>query len=186
MGAGHFGPLIGYRNGPVAVGLGRWAATLVATAASTYALDLVATTAGLLLAASHVLSGLDRGWVLLFLAASYVAWGTGLWANLRANWALLQCTGTSTNALSKAAHDLAGRVTADPQWRRLATDAGYVGTELAKEAPYYVGAVGAAVFSESINAIDAMIFLGGANLGAALYEFALARGVRLFLRRRQS
>lgn len=183
MAAGRVGARAVCGKGPAWQGLGRWAATLAATAISTYALDLVATAAGLALAATHLLDGWERGWVALFLLGSYVAWGAGLWANLKANWELLERTGTSTNALSKAAYDLLGRLQATRSWRRIATDAGYVGTELAKEAPYYVGAVGAALVSRSIDANDAMIFLAGANLGAALYEFALARGVRVFLRR---
>lgn len=181
MAAGHLGQLRS-QNMPVLAGAGRWAVTVAATVASTYALDLMASAAGLALAASQLLSGLDRAWVLLFLLASYVAWGAGLWANLRANWELLQRTGTSTNVLSKAAHDFVARLTSSLRWRRVATDAGYAGTELAKEAPYYAGAVGAALLSDSISASDAMIFLAGANLGAAVYEFALAHGVRFFLR----
>ena len=42
-----------------------------------------------------------------FLALTYIAWGAGLRTSLGANWTLLEQTGTSTNALSKAAHDLA-------------------------------------------------------------------------------
>ena len=42
--------------------------------------------------------------MLVLVAASYVAWGAGLRLSLRANWALLEQTGTSTNVLSKAAH----------------------------------------------------------------------------------
>ena len=49
--------------------------------------------------------------------------------NLRANWALLERTGTSTNALSTAGYDLVR----GPRGRRIAAAAGYVGTELAKE-----------------------------------------------------
>ena len=56
-----------------------------------------------------------------------------------------------------------------------------IGMVLAKEAPYYLGAAGAALFTESISAVDAIVFLAGANVGAAAYEFALARGLRLFL-----
>ncbi len=126
---------------------------------------------------------LEHGEALLFLFASYLAWGAGLWAILRVNWDLLQRTGASTNLLSKAAYDIVARLTASRRWRRVACDIGYVSTELAKEAPYYLGAAGAALFSDSISATDAIVFLGGANLGAAAYEFALARGMRLFVRR---
>jgi hypothetical protein len=106
-----------------------------------------------------------------------VVWGAGLRVNLRANWALLEQTGTSTNALSKAGYDLLKR----PRARRVAAAAGYVGTELAKEVPYYVGAFGAAVLTDSVSSDDALIFLAGANLGAAAYEYGLARLTRAYL-----
>ena len=82
---------------------GTWLITVGATVASTYALDATATAAGLLLVASDLLTGLDRLPALALLVASYGVWGLGLRANLRANWALLRRTATSTNALSKAA-----------------------------------------------------------------------------------
>lgn len=160
-----------------------WAVTVAASFATTYALDFVATGAGLLVVASQLLNGLDYGAALLLLLASYVAWGAGLWAMLQVNWDLLERTGASTNLLSKAAHDVAARLSSSRRWRRVATDVGYISTELAKEAPYYLGAAGAALFTDSISAIDALVFLAGANIGAAAYEFALARGMRLFVRR---
>lgn len=144
-----------------------------------------ATAAGLALAAAHVLQDRDHQIVLLFLIASYMIWGAGLRANLQANQALLESTGTSTNILSKAAYDLVSARTANPRARRLAAAVGYAGTELAKEAPYYGGAVGAALLSDAITAKDAMIFLGGANLGAAFYEYALAYLTRMLLRRKK-
>jgi hypothetical protein len=141
----------------------------------------VATAAGLALAASQLLRGLDHALVLAFLALSYVAWGAGLRVNLRANQALLERTGVSSNALSKAAFDLSAR--AGRRTRRFAAAVGYVGTELAKEAPYYLGAFGAVAVSGSVEAHDALVFLAGANLGAAVYEYGLARATRTFLRR---
>ena len=80
---------------------------LAATAASTYALDAVATTAGVLLVGSQLLSGLDHAPALALLAATYVLWGAMLRANLGANWLLLRQTGTSTNVVSKAAFEVA-------------------------------------------------------------------------------
>ena len=118
-----------------------WVVTITATAVSTCALDGVATAAGVLLVASGALRGLQHWQTLVLLAASYAAWGAGLRANLRANWTLLEQTATSTNALSKAAHDLTKLRTASVRARRIAAAAGYLGTELAKEAPYYAGAV---------------------------------------------
>jgi hypothetical protein len=164
----------------------RWLVTVAATVLSTYALDAVATVAGLLLAASQLLRGLDHGAVLVFLGATYIAWGAGLRVNLRANWTLLEETGTSTNLLSKAAYDVVKFRSGSTRARRIATDAAYVVTELAKETPYYAGAFGAALLADSISANDALIFLGGANLGAAAYEYGLAQAVRAILPRRHA
>jgi hypothetical protein len=158
--------------------------TIAATALSTYALEAIATAAGIALAASHVLRGLDQVFLLGFLGGTYVVWGAGLRLNLKANWALLEQTGTSTNALSKAAHDLAKLRAMSLRARRRASAIGYVGTELAKEAPYYAGAFGATIVTSSISSTDALIFLAGTNLGAAVYEYALAGGTRAFLSRR--
>ena len=173
----------GVRAGPFGLSkASQWAVTIAATVASTYALDAVATVAGLGLAASGLLRGLGHMQVLLFLASTYLIWGLGLHANLKANWALLLETGTSTNALSKAAYDLIKLRTASERVQRFAASVGYTGTELAKEAPYYAGAFGAVLFTDSVSANDAIIFLGGANLGAAVYEYGLARLVRAFLK----
>jgi hypothetical protein len=178
-----------HAGGPRASSLSRtkrWIITLAATAISTYTLDAVATTAGVLLAVSQLLHGLDHALVLLFLGGTYVAWWAGLRVTLRANWALLEDTGTSTNVLSKAAYDLVKLRTRSARARRIAAAIGYVGTELAKETPYYAGAFGAALLSDSVSSNDALIFLGGANLGAAAYEYGLARGISAFLHRRDA
>ena len=167
------------------VSLWQWLITSGATVASTYALDAVATAAGLALVASGLLGSLDHAVALVFLATTYVAWGAGLRVNLRANWALLVETGTSTNVLSKASYDLARSRTTDPTRIRLAGSIGYVMTEIAKEVPYYAGAFGTAVVTDSVGATDAIVFLGGANLGAAVYEYGLAGATRGFLRRRE-
>jgi hypothetical protein len=164
--------------------LRRWEVTIAATVISTYALDGIATAAGVLLVASQLLAGLDHGALLGFLACTYVAWGAGLNANLRENWTLLERTGTSTNAPSKAAYDLAKRREAGLRVQRLASAGGYLATELAKEVPYYVGAFGAVLLTDSVAARDALIFLAGTNLGAAVYEYGLARATRAYLSRR--
>lgn len=160
-----------------------WMVTAAATVASTYALDAAATAAGLLLVTSGLLDGLGRPVVLSALAASYVAWGAALRPALAANWALLERTGTSACLPSKAAHILSLRKGVPPRARRIAASLGYVGTELAKEAPYYLGAAGAVLLTEAVTSSDAVIFLAGANLGAAVYELGLARLVRLVLAR---
>ena len=92
-------------------GFRTWAVSIVATAASTYALDAAATAAGVLLVASGLLDDVAHRWVVVFLVVSYAAWGVGLAAALRANSVLLATTGTSTNVLSKAAYDLTRRLT---------------------------------------------------------------------------
>jgi hypothetical protein len=104
-------------------------------------------------------------------------------ANLAANWSLLARTGASTNVLSKAAHDIARARGAGPRGCRFAASSGYVVCELAKEVPYYASASGAALLSHDVSADDAIVFLAGTNLGAAVYEYGLARATRLFLRR---
>ena len=157
----------------------RWAVTLVATGASTYALEGIATAAGVLLAASHLLRGLDHWLVVALLAVTYLLWVAALRVNLQANWRLLSETGTSTNVLSKAAYELAKRRPLRTQ--RIAAAGGYVGTELAKEVPYYAGAFGAVFVSDSVSSTDALIFMAGTNIGAAVYEYGLALATRTFL-----
>ena len=159
----------------------RWALTLAATVVSTWALDVVAAFAGVLLAASHVFDGAPRFLVVGFLAATYVLWALGLQANLIANWRLLEETGTSTNALSKVGFELARLRSSSQRAVRAASAAGYVVTEIAKEAPYYAGAFGTALLSDSVDSTDALVFLGGANLGAAVYEYGVARLTRAML-----
>jgi hypothetical protein len=50
--------------------------------------------------------------------------------------------------------------------------------------PYYASAAGAVLVSDAVSAADAIGFLAGTNLGAAVYECGLARATRAFLRRR--
>jgi hypothetical protein len=165
-------------------GAARWLVSIAATIASTYALDAFAAVAGAALVAWGLLDDVGHRWVLVFLIASYAAWIAGLSANLRANAALLATTGTSTNVFSKAAYDLTRRLGSD-RASRFAAAVAYTGTELLKEVPYYTAAFGAAVVSDSITADEALIFLGGANLGAALYEGGLARLTHAVLHRRE-
>ena len=163
-----------------------WLITLAATAASTYALDAVATAAGVLLVASQLLSGLDHTRRARLPGRVVRAVGNfGLRANLRANWLLLRRTGTSTNVLSKAAFELAGRRGARARSGSRPARATSP-TELAKEAPYYAGAFGAAVLTDAVSSNDALLFLAGANLGAAAYEYVLARLTRRLLPARGS
>ena len=160
------------------MGARRWMISGVATVASTYALDFIATGAGIALLASTVLDGTGHTQLIFLLALTYVIWMAGLRVSLEANWKLIRETGTSSSVFSKAAHDLARAKTGNQAIHRLAANAGYVCFELAKEAPYYLGAFGAALLTDSISSNDAIIFLGGANLGAAAYEYGLARLVR--------
>jgi hypothetical protein len=93
--------------------------------------------------------------------------------------------------VSKAAHDLATLAGASQRVRSIAADGGYVSTELAKEVPYYAGAFGAALLSDSVSSNDALVFLAGANLaganlGTAVYEYGLGRLTRAFLGLRSS
>jgi hypothetical protein len=153
----------------------QWAVTLGAMAASTWALDAVATGAGALLAGSGLLEPLSGAGVATVLLVSYLAWGWGMRGAIRANLALLAVSGTSTNALSKLAWDWGHVRGWTPRLTRLTATIGYVLTEFAKEAPYYAGAFGLAALTESLSAGDAVIFLAGANFGAAIYETGQGR-----------
>jgi hypothetical protein len=144
-------------------------------------LEVVATFAGVLLAASHLFDEAPRFLVVGFLAATYVLWALGMRANLIANCRLLEETGTSTNALSKVGFDLARLRSSSQRAVRAASAAGYVVTEIAKEAAYYAGVFGTALLSDSVDSTDALVFLGGANLGAAVYEYGVARLTRAVL-----
>ena len=178
------GPSRGTAIGAERRGL-RWVVSAGATLASTYLLDLVATASGLLLVASPLLDGAHTGGLWVVLAASYVVWGLGLRVNLRANLALLDRAGVSTNLLSKAAYDLATRRAAGRRATRLAAGSGYVLSELLKECPYYLGAFGAAALSDGVATGQAVTFLIGANLAAGLYEYVLAAATGGFLHRRR-
>jgi hypothetical protein len=153
----------------------RWLVSVAATVVATGTLEIVATAAGGLLAASRFLDRASHGVLLGFLAATYLVWVAALRRNLAANWRLLEATGTSTNAFSKAAYELVRARPGTRRAMRAASIAGYVVTEVAKEAPYYAGAFGAMLVSDSVDGKDALIFLAGTNVGAALYEYTVAK-----------
>lgn len=163
--------------------ISKWSATIVANAASTYALDTVATAAGVSLVATGLLSGIGIHAAIGLLAASYVLWATGLSSSLAANWRLLETTGTSTSILSKLAYDLTARRTMRLGMRRFLSAAGYVLFELAKESPYYLGAFGLAFATDAISGEEALVFLAGANAGAAAYEYGLGWSTRVLLQK---
>ena len=162
----------------------RWTVTIAATVVSTWALDIFAAAMGLLLVASPMLDEAPRGIVIAFLVGSYLVWAAGLRINLIANWRLLEETGTSTNAPSKLMFELVRHRTSRQSVVRVASAAGYIATEIAKEAPYYAGVFGTVLLSDAVDSTDALIFLGGANIGAAVYELAVARLTSVYLERR--
>jgi hypothetical protein len=162
----------------------RWAVVAAATVVSTCALDIVATAAGVLLVASHMFDGASRAAVFAFLAVTYLLWIAGLRVNLIANWRLLEQTGTSTNLLSKLMFELARLRSTNRRAPRAASAAGYLAAEIVKEVPYYAGAFGTALLSDTVDSTDALVFLAGTNVGAAIYEYGVARLSRGFLNRR--
>jgi selenocysteine lyase/cysteine desulfurase len=164
-----------------------WLATLAATLEATCALDGTATVTGLGLAAvAGPLRDLPTLALVVLLVVSYLAWGLGMKANLRANRALLTTTGTSTSGLSKAAFDVVRHRTSGDRAAHVAAAVGYVAWNVAFDIPYYTGAFGAAALSETITSQAALVFLMGANLGAAVYEYGIAGLTRAFLERRAS
>ena len=161
----------------------RWMLSAGATAASAYTLDALATAAGAALVVSGLLEGVSRSQLLTLLAGSYLLWAAGLRVALDANWLLLHAAGTSASLPSLLAYDFARRRTGRLRLQRLAASTGYVATELAKEAPYYLAAFGAAALSTELTTDDALIFLTGTTLGAAVSECALGIAVRVGVRR---
>ena len=152
----------------------RWVITAAATAASALVLDVIASAAGVLLVATRVLDDTSLDVLLAVLASTYGLWAAGLRANVVANGQLLEATGTSTNVLSKLLFDAARRRAWSPRAARAASAAGYVALEATKEIPYYTGAFGSALLIDDVDAAEAIIFLAGTNLGAAVYEVGLA------------
>jgi hypothetical protein len=153
----------------------RWLITAAATVASALVLDVTASGAGVLLVATRVIDDASVPVLVAILAATYVLWGAGLRANLAANGQLLEATGTSTNVLSKLLFDVARRRAWSWPAARRASAAGYVALEAAKEIPFYAGAFGSALLTDHVNAAEALVFLAGTNLGAAVYEIGVAR-----------
>lgn len=163
--------------------LRNWFISAVVSVATTYGIDLVATAFGLLLVSVVSAMGVGHPVVVASWVASYALWWAGLRVNVHANLTLLERTGKSTNIVSKAAFDIASRARGSRRVRLLAAGAAYVGTELAMEVPYYLGAFGATALTDTVTADDALIFLTGANLGAAAAVYAVARTTRKFLAR---
>jgi hypothetical protein len=48
----------------------------------------------------------------------------------------------------------------------------------AQEIPYYAGAFGSALLTNDVDAAEAIIFLAGTNVGAAVFETGLAHLTR--------
>ena len=158
---------------------------MAATAVSTYALDAFAIAVGTLLAALVCLRASTGRRCSRFLAATYVLWGAGLRANLAANWSLLAAPARARTCSRRPRTTSRGRASRRAR-RRFAASTGYVVTELAKEVPYYASASGLALVSDSVSAGDAIVFIAGTNVGAAIYEYGLARATRTYLRRREA
>ena len=104
--------------------------------------------------------------------------------NLKANWTLLERTGTSTNVFSKAAYDLARLRPASVRTQRFASRRRLSGHGACERGALLRRAFGAVFLSDSVSSADALIFLAGTNLGAAAYEYGLGRVTRAFLKSR--
>lgn len=172
----------------------RWTATATANAASAFALDGIASTAGAAtVAINSNLPEVDLKFALAFLAATYLTWGKELYRNAEANYELLEQTGTSTSATSKFTYERAKNITEKKQMKsvanrlgistevlqKVAAHTGFVFWEAVKEIPYYIAAFSAGVLSESSN--SEIAFLGGANLGAAGFEHVQAKATHYYL-----
>lgn len=180
------GPAAAAERGGWAPGLWRWAATIAATVVSIGVLDAVVAAVGGLFVLWGVLGDVGPVTLAVVLLASYLLWGLGLGANLRANAELLWSTGTSTDACSKAAFELARRRGGGARRCRWAGHVGYLATEVSREVPFFLAAFGAAGMSDRVDQRHATTFLVGSNVGAAACELALALASRAYLARRFS
>lgn len=164
----------------------RWIFTIGVFLGSIGVIDGIATLFGTILVVSGLFEDFSILHLTVFILGTYIFWFYGINANLKANWNALEQEGVSTNVPSKALYDFSKSRKYSLRVQKITAGFGYVITELTKELPYYVGAFGAASFLEEITNKEAIIFLGGANIGAGIYEYIVARGTNqlLFWRRK--
>ena len=166
--------------------LEKWGITVGAFVASTSVIDYMAFmtgTAAVIVdkAAEHPIDNVNTAGMLALLAGTYLTWGAGMRKNIKQNWELLEHEGWSTNAPSKAMHDLAESKGYSEKWQKRLTGAGYVATEAVKELPWWVGA-GLAEYTDLLSFKESLLFIAGANIGATLYEYGAAYGTEAYLR----
>ena len=161
-----------------------WLITILATVVSTYALDGIATAGGVLLVAS------GRHWQTSDRPTAGGCSPLPMSPGVRVSGSTCRRTSSSSKpwepAATRCRKPPMSSSDGDPSTvraRRIAAAVGYVGTELAKEVPYYAAAFGVALASDAITSRDALIFLAGTNLGAAVYEYGLGTVTRICLRR---
>lgn len=157
------------------------------TGLSSFGLEAVAITGATITAGINPFANLDAKFAITAVVASYIPYLTSLFKNADQSWQSLKETGVSVNIFAKAGYDLSKKVTQNEKLQKITTNSCFLGSELAKEIPWYVGALtGKEIMSGWVPELDTSnieyAFLAGANVFAAGYLYAQAGGIELALR----
>ena len=167
--------------------LTRYGITGGLTVLSSIGLEAVAISGATIAAGINPFANLDVKYAIGALAVSYIPYLTSLFKNADQSWQSLKETGVSVNIFAKAGYDLSKNITGSQKLQKFSTYSGFLGSELMKEIPWYVGAfAGKEIMSGWIPELYTpnieYAFLTGANIFTAGYLYAQAGGVELALR----
>lgn len=177
----HFNP----RNSVIE--LTRYAITGGLTMATSFGLEAVAIGGAIITAGINPFANLDVKYAIGAVAVFYIPYLTSLVKNADQSWQSLKETGVSVNIFAKAGYDLSKNITGSQKLQKFSTYSGFLGSELMKEIPWYVGAfAGKEIMFGWVPEFHTpnmeYAFLAGANLFAAGYLYAQAGGVEVALR----
>lgn len=169
------------------VELTRYTITGGLTLLSSFGLEVVAIGGATITAGINPFANLDAKYAVGAVVVSYIPYLTSLFKNADQSWKSLQETGISVNIFAKAGYDLSKNITGSQKLQKFSAYSGFLGSELAKEIPWYIGAfAGKEIMSGWVPELYTpnieYAFLAGANVFAAGYLYAQAGGVELALR----
>lgn len=167
--------------------LTRYAITGGLTILSSVGLEAVAFSGATITAGINPFANLNVKYAIGTMAVSYIPYMTSLFKNADQSWQSLKETGVSVNIFAKAGYDLSKKITQSEKLQKITTYSGFLGSELTKELPWWVGAfTGKEIMSGWVPELSTLnieyAFLAGANIFAALYLYAQAGGVEVALR----
>ncbi|MDO8638114.1 MAG: hypothetical protein Q7R43_00945 [Candidatus Daviesbacteria bacterium] len=167
--------------------LTRYGITGGLTVLSSFGIEAAAFTGATITAGINPLANLDTKYALVAVAISYIPLFTGMLKIADQSWYTLKETGVSVNMFAKFGYDLSRKITRNERVQKAATYTTFLGLELAKEVPWWIGAfTGKEIISDWVPELTTpnieYAFLTGANIFAAGYEYAQVGGVELALR----